>query len=200
MPIIIDLIRHGEPLGGKKYRGHMDDPLSDLGFRQMRDAIGVTYPWNHIVSSPLKRCSQFAMALSSESGIPISIDERLKEICFGVWEGQTPQQVCSFTPDATRNFYKDPLNFPPPLGENFQLFAERVMAAWSDLVRRWMDEHVLVVAHGVVIRVVLAHMLDMSLKDLFQLEVDYAALSRIQVFSGSSRKSVVSYNGMTALT
>ena len=35
----IDLIRHGEPVGGRKYRGQIDDPLSDKGWTQMRQAV-----------------------------------------------------------------------------------------------------------------------------------------------------------------
>ncbi|MEK6748901.1 MAG: histidine phosphatase family protein, partial [Pseudomonadota bacterium] len=37
---VVDMIRHGEPVGGKRYRGHRDDPLSDIGWRQMREAVG----------------------------------------------------------------------------------------------------------------------------------------------------------------
>ena len=32
---VIDLIRHGEPVGGRRYRGHIDDPLSERGWQQM---------------------------------------------------------------------------------------------------------------------------------------------------------------------
>jgi len=28
----IDLLRHGEPVGGKRYRGQIDDPLSEKGW------------------------------------------------------------------------------------------------------------------------------------------------------------------------
>ena len=33
----IDLIRHGEPVGGRRYRGQIDDPLSEKGWKQMRE-------------------------------------------------------------------------------------------------------------------------------------------------------------------
>ena len=36
----IDLIRHGEPVGGRKYRGQTDDPLSEKGWEQMWKAVG----------------------------------------------------------------------------------------------------------------------------------------------------------------
>ena len=38
---IIDLLRHGEPLGGSRYRGNrIDDPLTEKGWRQMWRGIG----------------------------------------------------------------------------------------------------------------------------------------------------------------
>ena len=37
---IIDLLRHGEPDGGQKFRGAVDDPLSPHGWEQMRSAVG----------------------------------------------------------------------------------------------------------------------------------------------------------------
>ena len=35
----IDLLRHGEPLGGGRYRGQMDDALSEKGWQQMWQAV-----------------------------------------------------------------------------------------------------------------------------------------------------------------
>ena len=40
MQTTIDLIRHGEPVGGRKYRGQTDDPLSEKGWAQMWAAVG----------------------------------------------------------------------------------------------------------------------------------------------------------------
>ncbi len=37
----IDIIRHGEPIGGPRFRGHgVDDPLSEKGWEQMWNAVG----------------------------------------------------------------------------------------------------------------------------------------------------------------
>ena len=38
---IVDLIRHGEPAGGQRYRGHrVDDPLTEKGWSQMWNSVG----------------------------------------------------------------------------------------------------------------------------------------------------------------
>ena len=49
---VIDLLRHGEPLGGRRYRGQRDDPLSEQGWRQMRASVGGYREWQAVVSSP----------------------------------------------------------------------------------------------------------------------------------------------------
>jgi broad specificity phosphatase PhoE len=69
----IDFIRHGEPLGGKCYRGQIDDPLSATGWQQMWQALGDAAPWQQIVTSPLSRCQAFAAALAERHGLPMTI-------------------------------------------------------------------------------------------------------------------------------
>ena len=34
----LDLLRHGEPKGGRLYRGNQDDPLTQKGWNQMLDS------------------------------------------------------------------------------------------------------------------------------------------------------------------
>jgi len=51
----LDLMRHGEPVGGRRYRGQIDDPLSEKGWAQMQAAVGEKVPWTRVVSSPLLR-------------------------------------------------------------------------------------------------------------------------------------------------
>ena len=46
----VDLLRHGEPEGGKKFRGAVDDPLSPQGWAQMRTAVGDGRDWQVIRS------------------------------------------------------------------------------------------------------------------------------------------------------
>ena len=86
-------MRHGEPVGGKKYRGQSDDPLSAEGWEQMRAAVGEHHPWQHIATSPLARCAAFSHELAEKWQIPVSEDKRLMELGFGEWEGKTPQQL-----------------------------------------------------------------------------------------------------------
>ena len=179
---IIDLIRHGEPVGGRAYRGHnIDDPLSDKGWQQMRDAVNDQCPWTHIISSPLLRCRAFAEELAARHGLPVSIDDRLREVGFGEWEGQTPDQLKQQRLAEYNAFYADPVHNRPPGAENLDAFIDRVTAAYRQLAEQHAGQHVLVVAHAGVMRAVIAHVLHAEPLGLYRIKVNNAGITRIRV-------------------
>lgn len=177
----VDLIRHGEPVGGRRYRGQLDDPLSELGWRQMRSAVAAQRPWRHIISSPLLRCSEFAAELGQRLQLPLEIEPRLMEIGFGRWEGQTAEQIEASEPGALRRFYDDPVRGAPPGAEELEHFHQRVLAAWQMIIRRDAEMPVLVVAHAGVIRAIVGEVLGMPPGNMFKLQVANAGISRIHV-------------------
>lgn len=74
----IDLMRHGEPQGGRMLRGSTDHPLSDTGWQQVTDAVmrhtvEGRPPYDAIVSSPLARCREFALWLGEEFDLPVQV-------------------------------------------------------------------------------------------------------------------------------
>jgi alpha-ribazole phosphatase/probable phosphoglycerate mutase len=177
----IDLIRHGEPVGGSRYRGQTDDPLSERGWEQMRTAVGDAHPWDVVLTSPLSRCRAFAAELSARHGLPLETDARLMELGFGAWEGRTAAELLRTDPDILARFWRDPLNNPPPGGERLADFRTRLLAAWGDLLARHTGRHVLVVCHAGTIRLLVSHVLDMPLERLFRLHVPNAGISRIRI-------------------
>jgi alpha-ribazole phosphatase/probable phosphoglycerate mutase len=181
MKTIIDLIRHGEPVGGRRYRGGTDDPLSEKGWNQMWAAVGDNRAWQQIVSSPLLRCSEFAHELGRKLDIPVHIDERLAELGYGEWEGKTPAEITAHDPDLLLRYRRDPLNNRPSGAEELENFALRVSAAWGQISEQQHGRHVLVVAHAGVIRMIMAQVLAMPRSHLFRIQVGNAAISRFTV-------------------
>lgn len=177
----IDLIRHGEPVGGSRYRGQIDDPLSDKGWAQMRAAVADHCPWHSIVSSPLSRCACFAEELAGRHDLSLSFDERLMEIGFGDWEGLTREQISAQDPEALQRFYHDPIKHQPPGAETLVDFQTRVVAAWQALIAAAEGQQVLVVAHAGVMRMIIRHVLGMPLDRMFSLYVPNAGISRIRI-------------------
>jgi alpha-ribazole phosphatase len=175
----IDLIRHGEPVGGTRYRGQTDDPLSERGWRQMWDAVGEGHGWQHIVTSPLLRCSAFAHACGARLRLPVSEDPRLEEMGLGAWEGRTRAELVAHDPAQVGDFYRDPVAGRPPGAEPLEAFVARVWTAFDEMLLAYRGRAVLVVAHAGVIRAVLARVLDLPLTSLYRIRVANAAVTRI---------------------
>mgnify|MGYP001564816700 FL=1 len=180
-PTTIDLIRHGEPVGGSKYRGQTDDPLSEKGWAQMRAAVGDHRPWEAILTSPLARCRAFAEKLAARLALPLEMDARLMEIGFGEWEGRTAEELLATDSEQLARFWNDPVRHAPPGGETLTAFRGRVLAAWEDILARYAGRHVLIVGHAGTIRIAVCHVLDMPLDRLFRIQVPNAGITRIQV-------------------
>ena len=179
----IDIIRHGEPDGGQRYRGYsIDDPLSKTGWQQMWDAVPERPVWDHIISSPLSRCQKFAEALADSMGIEFSVEENLKEIGFGSWEGRTSDDIKTNEGDAFKNFILDPVNNRPQGAEPLDSFAERVWAVYQAASQQHRHQHILLVAHAGVIRAITSKILGMSLDNVYStLKIEYAAIATTRV-------------------
>lgn len=177
----IDLIRHGEPVGGRRYRGQIDDPLSDKGWQQMREAVGEHHPWDIIYSSTLSRCSEFARELAGRHDLPLEFDARLMEIGFGSWEGRTAEELMRDDPETLNHFWSDPLNHRPEGAEALGDFRDRVVSAWQEILEAQAGRHILIVGHAGMMRMIIRHVLEMPLENLFRIQVPNAGITRIQV-------------------
>ena len=196
MATIIDLLRHGEPVGGRMYRGGIDHPLSELGWQQMRNATASPEAWQHIVSSPLARCRDFAEELAGRLGVDWEIDARLREVGFGSWEGKTGAELRATDPDLLKRFYHDPVGERPAGAEPLDAFLGRVGASIDALKARHAGRHILLVCHAGVIRAAVAHTLGAPLPALYRLDVANAALTRLQ--QTDERPLTVMFHNRTA--
>ncbi len=175
----IDLIRHGEPEGGRRYRGHgVDDPLSARGWEQMWKAVEALDSWDLVISSPMRRCREFAQALAERRGIEWRTEPDFKEVGFGVWEGRAHEELPAGEHAA---FLADPVHRRPPGAESLEAFAARVRSSFDAWCARSTGQRVLIVAHAGVIRAVVGHVLRADPMAWYRLRVNYAALSRIRV-------------------
>ncbi|HGX93044.1 MAG TPA: histidine phosphatase family protein [Candidatus Tenderia sp.] len=193
---LIDLLRHGEPKGGARYRGRTDDPLTDAGWAQMAQATAQPREWDRVVTSPLKRCARFARPLAARLGVPLQQDAAFGEIDFGRWEGLSAEALMAQDADALARYYADPWANTPPGAEPLAEFQARVVAAWQSLLAAHAGERVLLVSHGGVMRIILSHVLGMSPESLFKLHIPYACVSRVRVdgVGESALTSLLSHN------
>lgn len=193
MTTFIDVIRHGEPVGGQRYRGYsVDDPLTEKGWSQMRAAVPEKPQWQHIVSSPLKRCLEFGQELADDLQITINVEDNLKEIGFGEWEGKTPDDILAEDSEALNHFYQDPVHNRPKGAEPLDTFSERVWNAYLSIIGQHQGKHILIVAHAGVARAITANILKMSLNDVYsRLKIEYGAIICSSIDEGSPPRLLV---------
>ena len=177
----IDLLRHGEPEGGVRYRGDgVDDPLSERGWAQMWAAVDRDADWTHVVSSPLRRCREFAAAVAARRRLPLQVDRRLREVGFGAWEGRRHEEVRDADPEAYLAFFRDAVNHRPPGSEPLEGFFDRVRAGILDIFDAHPEGHVLVVCHLGVMRAATALAVEVPLSALYRMHAPYAGRLRLR--------------------
>ena len=177
--MVIDLLRHGEPVGGHRYRGQLDDALSERGWEQMWQSVGEADEWQQIVTSPLQRCRAFATALAERNGIPLYTEPRFAEVGFGEWEGRTRAELEVLVPGQVARFYQDPVDNRPPGAEPLDDFVTRVWDGFNAVLTAYRGQSVLVVAHAGVIRAILSRVLSMPSEAMYRIQVANAGTSRL---------------------
>jgi alpha-ribazole phosphatase/probable phosphoglycerate mutase len=146
----------------------------------MWHAASADTPWQAIISSPLRRCREFAEKLSEQQALPLTIDERLKEVGFGVWEGKTGDMLRQQDDQTLKQFYHDPIKYRPQGAEPLDRFSQRVEQALQAAIECHSGKHILIVAHAGVIRSALSLTLGIPLGNMYRLSIASASLSRLE--------------------
>jgi len=182
--MIIDLLRHGEVEGKNSFRGHTDEPLTKNGWQQMMSSLE-SYKAETVIYSPLKRCAEFTENWAHQNKIKSKAMPEFMEIDFGDWDGLTAEEVQATQAIELKNFWENPSKHTPPNGENLNDFQQRVVNGLNLLIEshKELDENqnILLVTHGGVIKMIIAHVLSMPLEKLFSIECPLASMSRIRI-------------------
>ena len=168
------LARHGEtPWNAEgRYQGQRDIPLSPTGIEQAQ-ALGQRLAGVHIdraVASPLVRAQLTAVLALGERAPMLALDEGLREIGHGDWEGLLSSEIGERDGHRLQAWREAPetVMMPGPGGESLRQVAERAWAAFARACDGLhADETVLVVAHDAVNRVLLCRVLGLPLSRLW---------------------------------
>ncbi|MHB0916827.1 MAG: histidine phosphatase family protein [Thiobacillus sp.] len=161
-PVLLGFLRHGEVAGpANVYRGRDDAPLAPHGWQQMHAALAALPEWDAIVSSPARRCHDFARDVAAVHLLDCTVDESWRELDFGAWEGLHPLDAAARDAEAHAAFVRDPRRCPPPGGETLDALDARVGAVLARLGES-ARQPTLVVTHAGAMRAVLAQVLGLA--------------------------------------
>ncbi len=158
-------IRHGATdwnLDGR-YLGGTDLPLNDVGRAEVKRLLTAyrQATVRTLFTSPLQRARESAELLRRAWRCDLVVDERLKELHFGTWEGLTTEAIRRKYPELWKRWLQCTVTGPfPGGGENFTVFHRRVGAFVKEHCTR-VKTPCAVVAHGGVLRTVMLHLLQL---------------------------------------
>lgn len=189
----IDLLRHGETTQSHTLRGHLDDELTERGWLQMQTTVqgylDAQQYWDVIISSPLQRCRLFAENLANQFQRPLLINENIKEMYFGDWEGISTQTIYENTPELLANFWQFPTQYQAPNGESLARFQQRILVGFKQ-IRQQMQENrwetALIVTHGGVIKLLTCLARQHDLNELLKMPAELGKLYRLELLEAES--------------
>ena len=173
------IIRHGQCEWNALHKvcGSTDSPLTEKGRAQAAETAALVAhmtcdePIDLIIASPLSRALETGKAIQAAcGGIPLIIDDRIREIDFGDNEGRSTRD-----PD----FQAEKRMFPRrhPNGESMLMFTHRIYSFLDDIRVRYADKTVLLACHNGICRAAYSYFHDMTNEEFMSYVVKNASVS-----------------------
>lgn len=180
-PTRLYFIRHGEveePYQ-RVFGGRLDMDLSPRGEQQAEALAAYLRPthFDAVYASPMKRARRTLAPLVATNGYLPMFCDGLREVDFGAWTGLTWEEVQARFGKSAFDWLHELETGGIPGAEPVPAWRRRVAACLDPMLAQHPGGTVAVVCHGGVIRVALAHLLDLPLPKLAHFEVDYASLT-----------------------
>ena len=194
------VIRHGETDANKEgiMQGWLDLPLNDFGRQLAIDtgrALKGKLSFDLAVSSPLSRAKDTAELVLRESGnekTPLLLDDRLKEVYAGEWEGKCfrpghPDEK-ALTDEQRHALFGNPFETPRyPGGESIRDVIARTQEFLKEFCATHDCERVLISTHGCALRAMLNFLYD-DPSDFWQGHIPYnCSISILDAHNGKVR-------------
>lgn len=188
------LVRHGETEWNQRglFQGTTDIPLNQSGRDQAAAAALALrdIPFDAAFCSPLSRAQETARILLGGRPVPVTPDERLREISFGAGEGRSVPETRRSPGTPLYDFLCAPERYVPPEGGEplASLFARtEAFIRETALPLEGRCQAVLVAAHGAVNRAILNRVLGLPMEQFWQIQLGNCAVSVLEAEHGALR-------------
>lgn len=182
--MIIIMVRHGQTDWNleKRYQGHQDIPLNETGREQACNLALMLQqePIEAVYSSDLSRARETAEIIAAPLSLSVDLDTRLREMSFGIWEGQTFTEIYRDYPHEFEEWFRHTSDFIVPGGESVNQVLERFQAFLADIASRHTGT-VILLTHGGVIRSFLFNIRGQDPRELWKDGLEPGFIVRLQV-------------------
>lgn len=168
----IYLVRHGATDANQQrpyvLQGNgTDRPLNALGRAQARAAAAFLSRQriDHVYSSDLARARETAETIADAHRLTVNPVTALREVHVGLWEGLPWDDIMERFPEDYARFMENPAEHAYLGGESYSDVWRRASPALEEIAARHTGQTVLVVAHNVVNRVLLAPLMGVPLRE-----------------------------------
>lgn len=179
----ITLVRHAETEWNtqRRFQGHKDSELTELGWKQV-SALGKSFRYesfDRLYSSDLPRSRKTAEAIAAHHQHSILFDERLREKNLGIFEGLDVPEIRERFGEAYAAFKSEGPGYQIEEGESTFQLQQRALAFVEDVQARHAGESIVLVTHGGVVRVLLKHILGISLDTPTRFRIQNTSIHRL---------------------
>ena len=189
------LMRHAEVETAyhQTFGGRIDIGLSEQGQAQAHSLVNFLrrFPLDSCFSSPMKRAVQTA-APCQEWAKPVLLNG-LREVDFGDWTGLRWEEVRKKYGKSARDWLHLLEANAIPNAESIEQFRARIQEIWSILLRPENGNRIGVFAHGGVIRMLLALLLQMPARQMASFELSYASVTILYIQENRPEVQLLNY-------
>jgi 2,3-bisphosphoglycerate-dependent phosphoglycerate mutase len=170
------VFRHAETTDNSRgiFSGWRDPELTLRGLSQARQIAEQLSreKIDYSFTSHLKRARKtLEIVLETHPAIPVFMDDRLIERCYGLLQGKSKRKVAEERPEWFTQIHRG-YDFPPPEGESLKMVENRTLSFLMQL-EEWLRQNpgnVAISCHGNSLRPIRRVFEHLSLKQMLQIE------------------------------
>jgi probable phosphoglycerate mutase len=182
------LTRHGQTEWNleRRMQGWKDSPLTELGISNAK-ALGKHLEdinFSEIYSSSVQRAVRTAELVKGDRDIPIILEDNLREIGVGDWEGQIVEDIKQNCTEEYNNFWTKPQLYKRDNAETYLEVQNRAMKVVNEIIEKHKgtDDNVLIVTHTITLKSIMAYFEGRAIEKLWEPPYIYdTSLSLVEI-------------------
>lgn len=182
MATTLYLIRHGETEWNKigRFQGSSDIALSDKGIKQAQQAAKVLKgKLDYIYTSPLSRAKQTAEIIAEANHITVQIENDIREINFGVWEGLTFDEIKKNYPVEFASWRNPEEGYLMSDDISIRNAGIRAGNVFRNLAEKHQGKRIAIVAHGAILKAGIINLFEFNMTMYHKIFLGNTSISKI---------------------